>query len=264
MTQNGLKESKDGKTIKEGSVIKQGGRIKNWKKRWCVLNEEGLHYFKSQHSIEKGSILLAEIISVEGDDKPATKRKYCFKVTTIDRKYRICATDSLDRDEWINSIEKLLKSKGLYNIENNNNGTGTIIKTSKNVDINKLRSEEDDDSESSTHSNSYLGSNSVPSMKTIILTPIMVSLKEKFSQNTFAAELNRKKDLLSLEETERVLSLLDSYIDGEVDESQIERDREIKLIVKQIAQMKQAEMDAIENKYNQKRLEILEEIKRRS
>ncbi|EGC39688.1 hypothetical protein DICPUDRAFT_26502, partial [Dictyostelium purpureum] len=252
--------------IKEGSVIKQGGRIKNWKKRWCVLNEEGLHYFKSQHSTEKGSILLNEILGVQSDDKPTTKRKYCFKVTTIDRKYRICATDSLDRDEWISSIEKLLKSKGFPAISIDGNGTGTIISKNNNnnksnVDINKLRIEEEDDSESSTPSNSFLNNSS---SKTIALTPIMISLKDKFPQQSFASELNRKKDLLSLEETERILSLLDSFIENESDEANKQRDKEIKMIVKQITHLKQIELNKIEEKYNLKRQEILNELKRRS
>ncbi|KAF2070444.1 hypothetical protein CYY_008239 [Polysphondylium violaceum] len=266
MTQNVLRESRDEKrksTIKEGSVTKQGGRIKNWKKRWCVLNEEGLHYFKAQNSIEKGSIHLENILACASEDKPSTKRKYCFKVKTVERTYRICATDSLDRDEWVESITKLLKTKDIGQQKQNGD-----LKSSNSVDISKIKID-DDDSESSaadsstptSYSNSFLKEN--PS-KTIVLTPIMISLKDKFALNTFGPELNRKKDLLSLEETERVLNLLQSHIENEIEIANVDRDREIKLIIKQINKLKDQELESSERLYNQKRLEILNEINKKS
>jgi len=263
MTQNVLRDSRDDRRkpiIKEGSVIKQGGRIKNWKKRWCVLNEEGLHYFKAQNSIEKGSIHLESILGCSGEDKPSTKRKHCFKVKTVERTYRICATDSLDRDEWVESITKLLKAKDIGQRQNGD------LKSSNTVDISKIKID-DDDSESAdsstptSYSNSFLKEN--PS-KTIVLTPIMISLKDKFALNTFGPELNRKKDLLSLEETERVLFLLQSHIENEIEIANMERDREIKLILKQINKLKEQELENTEKEYNRKRMEILNEINKKS
>jgi len=41
--------------IKEGLVTKQGGRIKTWKRRWCVLSNIGLLYYKAQGSATMNS-----------------------------------------------------------------------------------------------------------------------------------------------------------------------------------------------------------------
>ncbi|EGG18864.1 hypothetical protein DFA_02603 [Cavenderia fasciculata] len=254
-----LRDSKDKvpppkhRSIKEGSVTKQGGRIKNWKKRWCVLNDEGIHYFKSQNSIEKGSIAISHILNVESDDKSSSKRKNCFKVWTEERTYRICATDSLDKDEWITSIKRLIKPRSLTN---SNGG----LKSSQHVDINRLKIENDD---SSSESSSFSSSFSLPTTNTIALTPIMLGLKDKFGQPNFALELNKKKDLLSGEEVETVMKLLDGLVRNEIDEKCKDMDKDIYAIRSMIERMKEAEIEFVMSEYDQKKAEILKEINKR-
>lgn len=48
--------------IKEGLVTKQGGRIKTWKVRWCVLDENGLRYYKIDQDIKVHYLFFFEFI----------------------------------------------------------------------------------------------------------------------------------------------------------------------------------------------------------
>ncbi|EFA74861.1 hypothetical protein PPL_11895 [Heterostelium album PN500] len=250
----------------EGSVTKQGGRIKNWKKRWCVLDEEGLHYYKTQHTTEKGSIAIETIISCSGEERLSSKRKNCFQVTTTERTYRICATDSLDKDEWVTSLNKLLKSRtgSVNNGNNNNHSNGSSLKSSSgHVDINRLKienNENDTSSESSSYSSTF--TRDVGHSNTISLTPIMLSLKDKFGHPNFSLELNKKRDLLSIEEVETIMKLLDGHIKSEIEDSTKEYDREIVEIIKQIYKLRDAEIEAVEEKYRKEKYEILAEISR--
>ncbi|KYQ90723.1 hypothetical protein DLAC_09360 [Tieghemostelium lacteum] len=265
MTNNTLKDSNghlQKKILKEGSINKQGGRIKTWKRRWCILNEEGLHYYKSQNSIEKGSISIDSIMSVETDDKPQSKKKHCFKVVTVERNYRICATDGQDRDEWVQSISKLLKPKQI-NLKNSVNNIGGQLKSSTgSVDINRSFDTIGDDQSStgSTPPSSFLEKPS----RTVHITPTMMALKEKFNLNTFSSELNRKKDLLSQEETERLLEILNHQIVNEVEKQTADRLKEIQLIKNQLNKLREQEINLIQEKYATKRLEVLNEINKRS
>ena len=48
ISRNEIKMEKDGfgSAEKKGWVTKQGGRVKTWKKRWMVLKDNCLYYFK--------------------------------------------------------------------------------------------------------------------------------------------------------------------------------------------------------------------------
>jgi len=95
--------------IKEGLVTKQGGRIKTWKKRWCVLAENGLLYYKTkEYSNLQGHIELKSIENVEHvSEKEKLKKKYCFKIITPGRTFVISAINDEDMENWIDNIKKM-------------------------------------------------------------------------------------------------------------------------------------------------------------
>jgi len=107
------------RVLKEGMVTKQGGRIKTWKKRWCVLTESGLMYYKDQQSETmqynnlQGHIELHSIEGVEAvTEKEKVKKKCCFKVITPVRTFFISAPNQEDMESWISIIKTLKEEAG--------------------------------------------------------------------------------------------------------------------------------------------------------
>lgn len=95
---------------KSGYLTKQGGGEggrKNWKKRWFVLSEDRLEYFKSESELDRplGVIMLSDYIALHDDEE--SKKPYCFLLETIPRIYRISANTKKDMDAWMNSLRKL-------------------------------------------------------------------------------------------------------------------------------------------------------------
>lgn len=109
---------------KEGWLLKQGGRVKSWKRRWFILNDNCLYYFEYTTDKEPRGIIPLENLQVrEVNDK---SKKFCFELypanadidkikackTTADGKliegrhkvYRISATSWEDRLEWMKVI----------------------------------------------------------------------------------------------------------------------------------------------------------------
>ena len=103
----------------EALVTKQGGRIKTWKQRWCVLNDENLYYYKppksltirdnSRYANRQGSIKITEIKEVG----PATdeKKRHTFKVVTPERTYVIAANDEDQKKKWIKAIQTVIEKR---------------------------------------------------------------------------------------------------------------------------------------------------------
>lgn len=65
---------------KKGWLIKQGGRIKTWKRRWFILSEMGLAYFKSPSDTEPCGIVMLDNVEVVPDNT----RKYSFMLKVMD------------------------------------------------------------------------------------------------------------------------------------------------------------------------------------
>eukprot|EP01114_Cavostelium_apophysatum_P019368 TRINITY_DN6221_c0_g1_i3.p1 TRINITY_DN6221_c0_g1~~TRINITY_DN6221_c0_g1_i3.p1 ORF type:complete len:149 (+),score=29.91 TRINITY_DN6221_c0_g1_i3:241-687(+) len=99
------------RVTKEGMVTKQGGRIKTWKKRWCVLAENGLFYYKTpqQYTNLQGQIDLSLVETVEPVQEKA-KKKFCFRIVTPGRIFIISANNEEDMNSWIQEI-KAMKEK---------------------------------------------------------------------------------------------------------------------------------------------------------
>jgi len=61
---------------KSGYMVKQGGRIKTWKRRWFVLNDGCLYYFKAKGDSEPLGIIPLENLQVNKTD--SKKKKILF------------------------------------------------------------------------------------------------------------------------------------------------------------------------------------------
>ncbi|KXJ21644.1 Cytohesin-1 [Exaiptasia diaphana] len=110
---------------REGSLVKEGGLHKTWKKRYFILKDNCLYYFKNVGDREPRGIIPLENLQVrEVND---AKKKYCFEIFSADNSsglikacktdsegkvveghhdvYRICAASEEERETWIGCIK---------------------------------------------------------------------------------------------------------------------------------------------------------------
>ena len=65
---------------KKGWLTKQGGRIKTWKRRWFILSEMGLCYFKQPQDSEPCGMIMLDNVEVV----PSTAKKNAFMLRVMD------------------------------------------------------------------------------------------------------------------------------------------------------------------------------------
>jgi len=92
----------------QGWLHKQGGGVKTWKKRYCILNNDGTFKYYTDDTLKeqkKQDVCLSEIIHIghEGDE---------FWVRTANREWRFRSDDEDDRAIWLESFRNFLVVDG--------------------------------------------------------------------------------------------------------------------------------------------------------
>ncbi|OHS95205.1 RAC family serine/threonine-protein kinase like protein [Tritrichomonas foetus] len=94
--------------VKVGWCTKLGAVFKTWRRRWFVLTQNGLAYYKSPGKKLQGTISL-ENADVAKD--PSAKKQPAFSITTPTRVYRIVGEDLEETESWIDSIKQVQEEK---------------------------------------------------------------------------------------------------------------------------------------------------------
>ncbi|KAL7720676.1 Protein kinase C [Entamoeba marina] len=91
---------------KEGWLVKQGGGWKSWKRRWFVLENKTLFYYKDQLRLKlMGEIQICLAFSIAANDDISTKHfSHVFSIRTPSRVFHISASTDAERDQWINTL----------------------------------------------------------------------------------------------------------------------------------------------------------------
>ncbi|RUS89724.1 hypothetical protein EGW08_002542 [Elysia chlorotica] len=137
--------------IKEGWLMKQGGRVKSWKRRWFILNDNCLYYFQYTTDKEPKGIIPLENIQVR--EVPIEKsRPNCFelfsagtldiiKACKVDSDgkvvegrhsvYRMAASSVEEKEDWISCIRSSINDNPFYNMlaARRENATGSHART---------------------------------------------------------------------------------------------------------------------------------------
>ncbi|KAK5580730.1 hypothetical protein RB653_000754 [Dictyostelium firmibasis] len=97
-----------GEIVKQGYLTKKGAMRRNWTKRWFVLKQGYLFYFKtSKDKKPKGIIQLTNVVVSRSYYKPN-----CMAVRSStdkeDREFLICANSQADLEDWIKSISNCI------------------------------------------------------------------------------------------------------------------------------------------------------------
>jgi hypothetical protein len=92
---------------RSGWLMKQGEFIKTWRRRWFVLKQGRIFWFKEQqltpYSKSRGVIPVSSCLTVKGAEDVLNKQ-FAFELSTNrDTMYFIADTDK-EKEDWINAI----------------------------------------------------------------------------------------------------------------------------------------------------------------
>ncbi|XP_067011816.2 uncharacterized protein CG43867 [Anabrus simplex] len=90
---------------KTGHLAKLGGKLKTWRKRWFVLKNGVLTYWKSQSDVNRkpqGQIVLDEICRITRADGAAT-----FEISTGKKTYYLTADSIATMEDWIRVLQNV-------------------------------------------------------------------------------------------------------------------------------------------------------------
>lgn len=90
-----------------GWLTKQGEYIKTWRRRWFVLKQGKLFWFKdstvTRASTPRGVIPVASCLTVKGAED-VLNRAFAFEISTRGETMYFIADSEKEKEEWINSI----------------------------------------------------------------------------------------------------------------------------------------------------------------
>ncbi|XP_036360051.1 pleckstrin homology domain-containing family H member 1 isoform X3 [Octopus sinensis] len=90
-----------------GYLSKLGGKVKMWKRKWFVLRNGALYYYKSQHDVlrkPQGHIRLDMQTKINKSQGQLT-----FEVTNSKKTYYLTADSAMEVDRWVRLINKVVK-----------------------------------------------------------------------------------------------------------------------------------------------------------
>ncbi|KAI8053203.1 hypothetical protein BDF22DRAFT_743126 [Syncephalis plumigaleata] len=88
------------------------GAIRTWQKRWFVLRNSQLTYYKNdKESTPRQSIPLSHMQTIQViSDSPSKQRPFCLQLVTHERPYLLSADTSTIRDRWYQAINTTIQS----------------------------------------------------------------------------------------------------------------------------------------------------------
>lgn len=104
--------------IKAGWMTKQGGSRKSWRKRWFVLRNHTLSYYKDASDSSPLGIISLQGCSVSPTD--AVKKPHCFQVYhPVRRTFYMYPSTRMEQDQWIQCIRSQIPKQdgtSTYNV----------------------------------------------------------------------------------------------------------------------------------------------------
>lgn len=92
---------------KTGHLVKLGGKLKTWRKRWFVLKNGTLTYWKSQHDVNKkpqAEIPLDDACRISHAEGAST-----FEIDTGKKVYYLTAESNALMDDWVRVLQNVQK-----------------------------------------------------------------------------------------------------------------------------------------------------------
>jgi hypothetical protein len=94
-----------------GWLMKQGEHIKTWRRRWFVLKQGKIFWFKEENvtslSQPRGVIEVKGCLSVKGAED-ALNKAFAFEVSTSSDTMYFVADSDKEKEDWINAIGRAI------------------------------------------------------------------------------------------------------------------------------------------------------------
>jgi hypothetical protein len=94
-----------------GWLMKQGEYIKTWRRRWFILKQGRIFWFKTEYvtpdSVPRGIIEVEKCLSIKGAEDVVNK-PHAFEISTnSDSMFYIADTDK-EKEDWINAVGRAI------------------------------------------------------------------------------------------------------------------------------------------------------------
>lgn len=91
--------------------MKQGEYFKTWRRRWFILKQGRIFWFKTEHvspdSVPRGIIEVEKCLSIKGAEDIINK-PHAFEISTnAESMFYIADTDK-EKEEWINAVGRAI------------------------------------------------------------------------------------------------------------------------------------------------------------
>eukprot|EP00877_Chromochloris_zofingiensis_P002787 jgi/Chrzof1/12509/Cz06g36250.t1 len=94
-----------------GWLMKQGEYIKTWRRRWFVLKQGKIFWFKSDvvtpDSVPRGVIEVKKCLSIKGAED-AINKPHAFEISTTEDNMFFIADSDKDKEDWINAVGRAI------------------------------------------------------------------------------------------------------------------------------------------------------------
>merc|ERR1712048_1188334 len=100
--------------VKQGWMQKEGKMVKSWKKRWFVLDDQGiLKYYHNENETEHISQVNVKTTKklMNKSWSKTNKKRYGIKVYTPHRNWKFLLVNNDQRAEWMSAFEKVSGKK---------------------------------------------------------------------------------------------------------------------------------------------------------
>ncbi|KAI8464766.1 MAG: PH-domain-containing protein [Monoraphidium minutum] len=96
---------------RSGWLMKQGEYIKTWRRRWFVLKQGKIFWFKSDvvtpDSVPRGVIEVKKCLSIKGAEDTINK-PHAFEISTTDDNMFFIADSDKEKEDWINAVGRAI------------------------------------------------------------------------------------------------------------------------------------------------------------
>lgn len=96
---------------RQGWLMKQGEYVKTWRRRWFVLKDGKIFWFKTDivnpDTVPRGIIEVNKCLSIKGAED-AINKPHAFEISTTEANMFFIADTDKEKEDWINAVGRAI------------------------------------------------------------------------------------------------------------------------------------------------------------
>ncbi|KAL4458632.1 hypothetical protein ABPG75_013497 [Micractinium tetrahymenae] len=96
---------------RSGWLMKQGEFVKTWRRRWFILKDGKIFWFKTDivgpSTQPRGIIEVNRCLSIKGAED-AINKPHAFEISTTDQNMYFIADSDKEKEDWINAVGRAI------------------------------------------------------------------------------------------------------------------------------------------------------------